>query len=291
MKKRTQGRYLDSGLFLCGIYWSSPINPRLPAGPDTPYDFTEKLAGSIARINSYHAHAFRRERVTASILLVEDDRPIAENVILALARENLDCRHVTLAAEGLALLHGSSFDLAILDVGLPDGNGFDLCRTLRTFSDLPVIFLTARSDEIDRVVGLEIGADDYVLKPFSPRELAARVKTILRRSRNGSVNSPPAATSTFLQVDDERARIVCRGQPLELSRSEYLMLKTLAARPEKVFSRAELMDAAGLAEASLERSVDTHIKSLRAKLAACAPDVDPIQTHRGLGYSLTRIAT
>jgi len=241
--------------------------------------------------------------VTASILLVEDDRPIAENVILALARENLDCRHVTLAAEGLALLRGGGFDLVILDVGLPDGNGFDLCRTLRSFSDVPVIFLTARSDEIDRVVGLEIGADDYVLKPFSPRELAARVKTILRRvsGRNGNCNgngsvaappaTPPAATPTFIQVDEERARIVCRGQPLELSRSEYLMLKTLAARPEKVFSRGELMDAAGLAEASLERSVDTHIKSLRAKLAACAPDVDPIQTHRGLGYSLTRIAT
>ncbi len=237
---------------------------------------------------------FPRDRVT-SILLVEDDRPIAENVILALARENLDCRHVTLAAEGLALLRDGSFDLAILDVGLPDGNGFDLCRTLRSFSDVPVIFLTARSDEIDRVVGLEIGADDYVLKPFSPRELAARVKTILRRvggrNGNGSIVSHPAATQAFLQVDEERARIVCRGQLLELSRSEYLMLKTLAARPEKVFSRAELMDAAGLAEASLERSVDTHIKSLRAKLAACAPDVDPIQTHRGLGYSLTRITT
>lgn len=235
----------------------------------------------------------------ASILLVEDDRPIAENVILALARENLDCRHVTLAAEGLALLRAGGFDLAILDIGLPDGNGFDLCRTLRGFSDVPVIFLTARSDEIDRVVGLEIGADDYVLKPFSPRELAARVKTILRRvggkNGNGSVAAPsatpPAAPPAFIQVDAERARITCRGRPLDLSRSEYLILKALAARPEKVFSRAELMDAAGLAEASLERSVDTHIKSLRAKLAACAPDVDPIQTHRGLGYSLTRIAT
>jgi two-component system catabolic regulation response regulator CreB len=238
---------------------------------------------------------FHPDRVTASILLVEDDRPIAENVILALARENLDCRHVTLAAEGLALLRGGGFDLAILDVGLPDGNGFDLCRTLRGFSEVPVIFLTARSDEIDRVVGLEIGADDYVLKPFSPRELAARVKTILRRvsgrNGNGSVAALSVATPAFIQVDDERARIVCRGQPLELSRSEYLMLKTLSSRPEKVFSRAELMDAAGLAEASLERSVDTHIKSLRAKLAACAPDVDPIQTHRGLGYSMTRIAT
>ncbi|MDO8998534.1 MAG: two-component system response regulator CreB [Bacteroidota bacterium] len=226
--------------------------------------------------------------MTASILLVEDDRPIADNVILALARENMDCHHVTLAAEGLALLAAGGFDLAILDVGLPDGNGFDVCRSLRGFSDIPVIFLTARSDEIDRVVGLEIGADDYVLKPFSPRELAARVKTILRRSRNGVANANTPAATAFIRVDDERARIVCGGQALDLSRTEYLMLKAMAARPEKVFSRAELMDAAGLAEASLERSVDTHIKALRAKVAAAAPDSDLIRTHRGLGYSLAR---
>lgn len=226
-----------------------------------------------------------------AILLIEDDRPIAENVVLALARDNLDCRHVTLAAEGLALLRGGGFDLLILDVGLPDANGFDVCRTLRGFSDLPVIFLTARSDEIDRVVGLEIGADDYVPKPFSPRELAARVKSILRRARgngHGAAGVVPSPGQGFLRVDEERACIACRGQTLELSRSEYLMLKLLAARPEKVFSRAELMDAAGLAEASLERSVDTHIKSLRAKLAASAPDIDAIRTHRGLGYSLIR---
>ncbi|OYY94895.1 MAG: two-component system response regulator CreB [Hydrogenophilales bacterium 28-61-23] len=234
--------------------------------------------------------------MTTSILLVEDDRPIADNVILALARENLDCRHVALAAEGLALLRAGDFDLAILDVGLPDGNGFDLCRTLHGFSDIPVIFLTARSDEIDRVVGLEIGADDYVLKPFSPRELAARVKTILRRAggKSGNGGIRPAAaqpvTPAFIDVDAECARIACRGHLLDLSRAEYLMLKTLAARPEKVFSRAELMDAAGLAEASLERSVDTHIKSLRAKLAECAPEIDAIRTHRGLGYSLARTA-
>lgn len=231
--------------------------------------------------------------MTATILLVEDDQPIADNVILALAREGMACRHVSLAAEGLAQVRAGGCDLAILDVGLPDGNGFDLCRAIRGFSDVPVIFLTARSDEIDRVVGLEIGADDYVLKPFSPRELAARVKSILRRARPGpgvaaAVSGGGAATPGWLTVDEDRARICCRGQTLELSRSEYLMLKALAARPEKVFSRAELMDAAGLAEASLERTVDSHIKSLRAKLTALAPEVDAIRTHRGLGYSLVR---
>ncbi|MEW5838317.1 MAG: two-component system response regulator CreB [Pseudomonadota bacterium] len=229
--------------------------------------------------------------MSTSILLVEDDRPIAENVVLALARENIDCHHVTLAADGLALLRAHSFDLAILDVGLPDGNGFELCRSVRGFSDIPIIFLTARSDEIDRVVGLEIGADDYVLKPFSPRELAARVKTILRRMQ--PVRASPSATMAGtggIAVDEERAIISFRAQALDLSRTEYLMLKALAVRPEKVFSRSELMDAADLAEASLERSVDTHIKSLRAKLAVCAPDADPIRTHRGLGYSLARDA-
>ncbi len=233
--------------------------------------------------------------MTATILLVEDDLSIAENVILALARDGLDCRHVALAGEGLAQLRAGGLDLVILDVGLPDGNGFDLCRTLRGFSDIPVIFLTARTDEIDRVVGLEIGADDYVPKPFSPRELVARVKSILRRSRRFADPPPPAPTAPpgpprLIAVDEERALICCRGVPLELSRAEYLMLKTLAARPERVFSRGELMDAAGLAEASLERSVDTHIKALRAKLALLAPDLEPIRTHRGLGYSLIREA-
>jgi two-component system catabolic regulation response regulator CreB len=227
---------------------------------------------------------------SASVLVVEDDRPIAENVVLALAREGIDCHHVALAADALARLRAGGFDLAILDVGLPDGNGFDLCRTVRAFSDIPIIFLTARADEIDRVVGLEIGADDYVLKPFSPRELAARVKTILRRSQAFRPAPAAAPGPAGIEVDEERAVITFQGQVLDLSRSEYLMLKTLAARPEKVFSRAELMDAAGLAEASLERSVDTHIKSLRAKLAALAPDADPIRTHRGLGYSLARNA-
>ncbi len=182
--------------------------------------------------------------MTPTILLVEDDRPIAENVMLALARDHIACRHVTLAAEGLAALRSGGFDLAVLDVGLPDGNGFDLCREGRTFSDIPVIFLTARDDEIDRIVGLEIGADDYVPEPFSPRELAARVKSILRRTRPAPDPGAAPATGGFLKVDAERARIFCRGQPLALSRAEYRLLKAMAARPEKVFSRAELMDAA-----------------------------------------------
>jgi two-component system catabolic regulation response regulator CreB len=217
--------------------------------------------------------------MTAHILLAEDDLPIAENVVLALEREGYACSHVTLGSACLERV--ASADLVILDVGLPDLNGFEVCKRIRRTSELPVIFLTARSDEVDRVVGLEIGADDYILKPFSPRELVARVKTVLRRARPA-----PPVTSTPFRVDEARACIVFMNTPLELTRAEFYLLRALVAAPHKVFSRQALMDAAGLADASLERVVDTHVKSLRAKLAAVAPGRDHIRTHRGFGYSL-----
>lgn len=215
----------------------------------------------------------------AHILLVEDDQPIADNVLLALERDGFACTHVLFGGACLEILRAHPVDLVILDVGLPDLNGFEVCKALRAFSDVPVIFLTARSDEVDRVVGLEIGADDYVLKPFSPRELAARVKTILRRR--------PAALPVVssLQIDEARARVTCKGIELELTRAEFFLLCAISRVPGNVLTREQLLDAAGLAEASMERVIDTHIKSLRAKLAAVEPDVEFIRTHRGLGYS------
>jgi two-component system catabolic regulation response regulator CreB len=218
------------------------------------------------------------------ILLAEDDLPIAENVILALEREGFTCSHVLLGSACLELIRTRHVDLVILDVGLPDVNGFEVCKSIRRSSELPVIFLTARSDEVDRVVGLEIGADDYILKPFSPRELVARVRTILRRSRP-EPRPQPGAGSPF-EIDEARACILYRGTPLDLTRAEFYLLRALAGQPLKVFSRQALMEAAGLADASLERVVDTHIKSLRAKLAAVSPGHEPIRTHRGFGYSL-----
>ena len=119
-----------------------------------------------------------------TILLIEDEPAIADNVLYALKTEGFATEWVQLGAEGIEKLRKQAIDLVILDVGLPDGNGFEFCKQIRAFSDLPVIFLTARSDEVDRIVGLEIGADDYVVKPFSPRELTARVKVILRRSKS-----------------------------------------------------------------------------------------------------------
>jgi len=219
------------------------------------------------------------------ILLIEDETAIADTVLYALSTEGFEAQHVTLGSAGLQALHATPFDLVVLDVGLPDASGFEICRQLRTYSDVPVIFLTARAGEIDRVVGLEIGADDYLTKPFSPRELVARIRVILRRTaRQGSGVGEQAAPNLF-HVDEEKARISHGQQPLDLTRYEFLLFKTLLAQPERVFSREQLMQQVWTApDHSLERTVDTHIKTLRAKIKASgAPD--PIRTHRGLGYS------
>ncbi|MEN0106840.1 MAG: two-component system response regulator CreB [Pseudomonas sp.] len=220
-----------------------------------------------------------------TILLVEDEASIADTLIYALQSEGYSTHWLTLAGEALAYQQNTPADLLILDVGLPDMTGFEACKQLRRFSEVPVIFLTARNAEIDRVVGLEIGADDYVTKPFSPREVAARVKAILKRMQP-RVLPEPAASSVFV-VDADRVQIHYHGQLLGLTRHEFRLLQTLLAQPQRVFSREQLLDGAGVpAEAGYERNIDSHIKSLRAKLRQVAPMAEPIQTHRGLGYSI-----
>ena len=219
--------------------------------------------------------------MSRQVLLVEDEAAIADTVIYALAAEGFDTRWVQLGHEALAALRESPCDFVILDVGLPDISGFEVCKAIRRESDIPILFLTARSEEIDRVVGLEIGGDDYVAKPFSPRELVARVKAILKR-----VEPAPASGNPW-ELDEARARIRYHGQALDLTRTEYRILKTLLGQPERVYSREQLMERAWESpDSSFDRAVDTHIKTLRAKLRAVDPDRDPIQTHRGLGYSL-----
>jgi two-component system, OmpR family, catabolic regulation response regulator CreB len=216
-----------------------------------------------------------------SILIVEDEIAIADTLLFALQGEGFGARHVSLAQEALATLRTQSIDLVILDVGLPDLSGFECCKALRQFSAVPVMFLTARAEEVDRVVGLEIGADDYVVKPFSPREVVARVRAILKRTGPAA----PRGTSEF-EIDLARLSIHYRRQPLKLTALEFRLLQQLAASPERVFSREDLLAAVGAAtDAGYERNVDTHIKALRAKLREIAPDAEPIQTHRGFGYS------
>lgn len=224
----------------------------------------------------------------AQILIVEDESAIADNLVYALKTEGFAVSWKTLGIGAIDHIKDAVVDLVILDVGLPDMSGFEVCKRVRQFSDVPILFLTARAEEIDRVVGLEIGGDDYVAKPFSPREVAARVKAILKRSRPADAAGMHVAGDAHLFVCDElRARIDYCGQPLELTRQEYLILKTLLRQPERVYTREQLMRQAwDSPETSLERAVDTHIKSIRAKLREVNGDDDPIRTHRGLGYSI-----
>lgn len=236
------------------------------------------------------------------ILIVEDEPAIADTLVYALKTEGFAPDWCATGRAGLAALEKNDFALVVLDVGLPDGTGFEVCKAIRARSAVPIIFLTARNTELDRVLGLELGGDDYLVKPFSPRELVARVKAILRRTTrepagastapiSAAEASPPATAAASVTngfvVDEERCVIFCRGVALELTRYEFRLLKTMIARPGRVFSREQLMDAAWEdPAASLDRTVDVHIKTLRAKLRVALPDADPIQTHRGLGYSL-----
>lgn len=221
------------------------------------------------------------------ILILEDEPSIAESLVFVLESESFTTHWETLATK--ALLHAKSHpvDLVIMDVGLPDMTGFEACKLLRKFSEVPVIFLTARGTEVDRVVGLEIGADDYVVKPFSPRELAARVKVILKRTRPMPViaASKREAITDFV-IDAERKTAHYHQQLLSLTRFEFCLLQTLVQQPERVFGREQLLNALGISvDAGYDRNIDGHIKTLRAKLRAVAPDAEPIKTIRGFGYA------
>lgn len=218
------------------------------------------------------------------ILIVEDEPAIAEAISYALESDGFDADTVHSGGESIPLLQSGHYALAILDIGLPDVNGIELCKSVRQQSDIPIIFLTARNTELDRVVGLEVGGDDYVSKPFSPRELTARVKAVLRRTE-----SRPAGVSevSTLVLDAGKFKASYCGCPLELSRYEFLLLQVFVRRPGQVYSREQLMEMVWDApESSMDRTVDAHIKNLRAKMREISPDIEPIVTHRGLGYSL-----
>ncbi len=230
------------------------------------------------------------------VLIVEDESGIADTLQYALRTEGFEPAWCATGEDALAHIAKEPPALVILDVGLPDTSGFEVFKRIRETSDLPVVFLTARSDEIDRVVGLELGADDYIAKPFSPRELVARVRGILRRSARPPAAAPTDADKSLavgtaavppLAVDEGRMQIRYYGRALELSRYEFHLLKTLAARPGHVFSRDALLERVwGNDTESMDRTVDAHVKTLRAKMKTIAPNDEPIRTHRGSGYAL-----
>lgn len=228
-----------------------------------------------------------------TILIVEDETAIADNLAYALKTDGFEVDHVTLGEEAIRLIENNvlpELSLIVLDVGLPDLNGFDVCRRIRKVSNMPLIFLTARSEEIDKIVGLEIGADDYVSKPFSPREVVARIRAILRRLQSASsIEIQQQASPTTIRFEHriDEARILYFGKMLILTRYEYLLLKTFIERPGTLFSRAQLMDLVWHnAINTLDRTIDAHVKSIRSKLKVINELDDPILTHRGMGYSL-----
>jgi len=221
------------------------------------------------------------------ILIVEDEPAIADNIKFALETEGFETIWHSSGGEVISLLSKGTVHLIVLDIGLPDVNGMDLCRQIRKTYNVPIIFLTARTDEIDRIVGLELGADDYLGKPFSPRELAARVKAILRRTDIKEGKGGAETKSSSFRIDKERNRITYFNVHVELSKYEFNILEVLVKRPGYVFSRETLMELAwDEPEMSMDRTVDAHIKNIRKKLKTIKSDIDPIVTHRSIGYSL-----
>lgn len=227
-----------------------------------------------------------------TILVVDDDPQIRDVLRIALKQVGLAVEEAGDGAEGLAKARAGRFDLVILDIGLPQMDGLQVCRALRETSEVPVLFLTARDDEIDRVLGFELGGDDYVTKPFSPRELTARVRAILKRSASGGGKpAPSAAQRGVLTIDAARHYCTVAGQPVTLTAREMTILETLMQHPEQVFARPALVDQVyGNAITVSDRTLDSHLRNLRAKLAeaGCA---DAIETIHGVGIRMGSCAS
>jgi OmpR family response regulator RpaB len=214
------------------------------------------------------------------ILLIDDDEQLAAPLAAYLQRFDLQLDSASRPSAGVARLRAEAYDAAILDVMLPEMDGFELCRTIRRESDIPIVMLTARGEVMDRIVGLEIGADDYLPKPFEPRELAVRLQSLLRRARA----SAPPATLRFdgLEIDLERRQVTRLGTPVELTGTEFELLVLLAQEPQKVFSRDQILNRLRGQEADLyTRAVDLLVSRLRRKLEP----LDCIKTLRNAGYA------
>jgi DNA-binding response OmpR family regulator len=222
-----------------------------------------------------------------SVVLVVDDEPaIRESLAFALRRDGFAIAEAGTLRE--AERGSAEADLLILDLVLPDGSGLDFLRTLRARSDVPVIVLTSRDEETDRVVGLEMGADDYVLKPFSPREVVARVRAVLRRFRGDRAQEEsPLSGPGGLRVDPRTRRASLGGNELALSRTEFNLLAAFVKAPGRVFERSQLLDAVWGSDVVVgDRTVDVHVKALRRKLDEAGGDPKLLETVRGVGYRL-----
>ncbi|MGR6466826.1 response regulator [Rhizobium sp. PAMB 3182] len=222
------------------------------------------------------------------ILVVDDEPHIRDVICFALERAGMAPVVARNGTEAMMAFRKGGLDLAILDIGLPDMDGLEVCRQIRRTSQLPILFLSARDEEIDRILGLEIGGDDYVTKPFSPRELVARTRTILKRTAGTAGSTTDAVLSSGDLTLDRAGRAASfSGKPLQLTVLEFSILETLIGRPAMVFSREQLMQAAyGVGTYVAERTIDSHIRNLRAKLAAAGAS-GVIATVHGVGFKLS----
>ena len=222
----------------------------------------------------------------AQVLVVEDAEELRSIISTSLSADGFD---VALAADGptaVESMRAAPTDIVVLDIGLPGMSGVEVCRQIRTFSDAYIVMLTAHTDEMDKIVGLSVGADDYMTKPFSPRELSARLNAMMRRPRTGSASAvaAPADGAGDLVVDEDAREVIVRGTPVDLTRIEFDLLATLARRPRKVLSRRRLVDEVWGAEwFGEDHVVEVHVSNLRRKLDALTSH-RYIATVRGVGY-------
>ena len=219
-----------------------------------------------------------------TVLVVEDELEIARVVRDYLQHAGFEVIVVGDGGSAVASVRGARPDLLVLDLGLPGTDGLDVAREVRRWSETPIVMLTARGDESDRIVGLELGADDYVVKPFSPKELVARVRAVLRRSR-ASQRGDEVIRVADVEVDTAKMRVTVAGEAVELTPTEFQLLATLAREPGRVFTRSQLLDAVhGVAIESYERAIDAHVKNIRRKIEPTPGSPRYVLTVHGVGY-------
>lgn len=216
------------------------------------------------------------------ILIVEDERRIAEILTDYLRQNGFDVEHQDRGDKIVEMVRKNTPSLILLDVMLPGGDGLEICKEIRKFSAVPIIIVSARIDELDRLLGLELGADDYICKPFSPREVVARVKAVFRRSR---ATSGAESETKLFKIDDEQGRITFNGTVLDLTPTEFRLLKLFVSKPGRVFSRNQLLELCYQQEQMVfDRVIDSHVKNVRKKLAKALPGQELIHAVYGVGY-------
>jgi two-component system, OmpR family, response regulator len=224
--------------------------------------------------------------VAHSILVVDDDPHIRDVVRFAFEKTGMQISTAQDGKEALRQFDRNVHELVVLDIGMPEMDGLEVCRQIRKTADTPILFLSARDEEIDRILGLEIGGDDYVTKPFSPRELVARVNAILRRARNSP--APKAMSQGGLAVDPDARTAAFHGTPVSLTALEFDILRTLLARPGFVFTRELILEAAYAGNIHVaDRTIDSHVRNIRAKMATVGCE-QVIETVHGVGFRLGR---